>query len=80
MIIVAISVDDEADGVSQFAKQHGARFSVAWDPDHKTASLYKPQTMPSTFVIDRSGFVRSVIDGYREGDKKTIEDAITSLL
>ncbi len=78
--VIGISVDDESDEIAQFARDHHARFSLAWDAHHKVTELYKPAMMPSTYVIDRTGVVRSVIDGYHDGDKAELEEAVQSLL
>jgi cytochrome c biogenesis protein CcmG, thiol:disulfide interchange protein DsbE len=80
LAVIGISVDDEGAGVADFARANHAHFAIAWDPDHKIAELYQPQTMPSTYVIDRSGMVRSVMDGYHDGDKADLEETLKSLL
>jgi cytochrome c biogenesis protein CcmG, thiol:disulfide interchange protein DsbE len=80
VVVIGLSVDDEVDGVADYARANHARFAIAWDVDHKVAELYQPQTMPSTYVIDRSGIVRSVIDGFHDADQAKIEETIKSLL
>lgn len=72
-------VDDKAK-IVPFAHARGATFAIAWDDDRSIARRYKPDTMPSTFVIDRRGIVRFVHVGYHEGDESTVEREIRGLL
>jgi peroxiredoxin len=71
--------DDEAK-IATFATTYGARFAIAWDKDKTIARAYKPETMPSTFVIDRKGVVRFAHVGYRDGDELEIEREVQELL
>lgn len=77
--IVGISVDDEKKGVVEFAKESGATFAIGWDEGHKIASKWKIGTMPTTFVVDGSGTVRYIHDGYHEGETKLMEKEIATL-
>lgn len=80
MDLVAVSVDDEIQPVPQFAKQHGARFSIAYDEGHVAAECWKVQTMPTTYVIDREGVLRFEHDGWHDGEADVIEKEVESLL
>jgi cytochrome c biogenesis protein CcmG, thiol:disulfide interchange protein DsbE len=80
--IVGIS-EDEADDQSKipgFASSYGAKFTLGWDEDKAIARSYKPDTMPSTFVIDRKGVVRYVHVGFHDGEELTMEKEIKGLL
>jgi cytochrome c biogenesis protein CcmG/thiol:disulfide interchange protein DsbE len=80
--IVAIS-EDEVDGkdkIPSFVEAYGAKFTIAWDEDKAAARRYKPETMPSSFVIDKKGVVRFAHVGYRDGDEAEIEKEIKELL
>lgn len=75
--------EDEADDkarIPTFAATYGAKFAIAWDEDKSIARLYKPETMPSTFVIDRKGIVRYAHVGYHEGDEQQLEKEVKGLL
>jgi cytochrome c biogenesis protein CcmG/thiol:disulfide interchange protein DsbE len=80
--ILGIS-EDEADDkakIAPFAAQYGAKFMIAWDQDRSIAQRYKPETMPSSFVIDRKGVIRYAHVGYRDGDDVRIEKEVQELL
>jgi peroxiredoxin len=78
--IVAVSVDDEKNGIADFVKTYGAKFPVAWDEGHKVAECYKPPGMPSAFVIDKNGIVKHLHNGYHDGEEKELEKEIKALL
>jgi cytochrome c biogenesis protein CcmG, thiol:disulfide interchange protein DsbE len=80
--IVAISEDeeDDRDKIPAFADSHGAKFPLAWDGDKSIARQYKPETMPSSFLIDRNGVVRFAHVGFRDGEEAELDREIRSLL
>jgi thiol-disulfide isomerase/thioredoxin len=66
--------------LTQFATEMGARFPIAWDRDHLIAQRWHVRSMPSVYVVDRSGFVRHVNEGWHDGDEKELEREILPLL
>jgi len=78
--IVAVSEDDEANGIAAFGTTHGGKFPLVWDKDKSIAGKWKPKAMPSSFVVDKKGVVRFVHLGYHEGEEKEIEAELKSLL
>ncbi|MCW5813733.1 MAG: TlpA family protein disulfide reductase [Labilithrix sp.] len=80
VVIVGVSVDDEKKGVAEFAKENGATFAIGWDQGHTIASRWKVGTMPTTFVVDATGKVRHIHDGYHEGETDRMEKEANALL
>jgi peroxiredoxin len=78
--IASVSVDEEKDEIAAFAKAHGAKFPIGWDQSRKVAGQYKPERMPSTYVVDKNGVIRHVHSGYQDGDMAAIEAEIKDLL
>jgi thiol-disulfide isomerase/thioredoxin len=78
--ILAVSVDDESGGVPDFAKNYGAKFPVGWDKGHKAADCFKPENMPSAYVVDKKGVVRFVHKGYHPGEEGELEKEVKGLL
>jgi cytochrome c biogenesis protein CcmG/thiol:disulfide interchange protein DsbE len=80
--VVAISEDEaeDKDKIPAFADTYGAKFALGWDADKAIARQYKPDTMPSSFVIDRNGVVRYVHVGFHDGEELQIEKEIKELL
>lgn len=71
--IAAVSVDDEKKEIPAFAKTHGAKFPVGWDDGKKIADKYKPENMPTAYIVDKKGVVRHVHKGYHDGEEAEIE-------
>ena len=77
--IIGVSVDDEKKGVLEFAKENGATFAIGWDEGHAIAEKWKVGTMPTTFIVDGTGTVRFIHDGYHDGETKEMEKEIASI-
>ena len=59
--ILAVSVDQERENVDKFLRAHGGghwALTVAHDPRGAVAELLRPDKMPTSYVVDRSGIVR----------------------
>jgi cytochrome c biogenesis protein CcmG/thiol:disulfide interchange protein DsbE len=78
--MVAISEDDENNGIKDFAETYGAKFPVGWDDGKTIAGKWQIPNMPSTFIVDKTGIVRFVHLGYRDGEEQEIEKEVKSLL
>jgi cytochrome c biogenesis protein CcmG/thiol:disulfide interchange protein DsbE len=80
--IVGISEDEAEDKskISDFASTYGAKFTLAWDGDKSIAEAYKPETMPSSYLVDRRGVVRFTHVGYHDGEEDDIDREIQELL
>lgn len=78
--VVGISVDDEPTGIPKFARETGAKFSLAWDDGQITAKSYQPPTMPTCYIVDRTGIVRFVHSGFHSGEEQQIESELASLI
>ena len=77
--IVAISVDDEKNGITDFAKTHGAKFPVGWDDGKKVADKWKPENMPSSYIVGKDGVVKHVHRGYHDGEELEVEKELKAL-
>jgi DsbE subfamily thiol:disulfide oxidoreductase len=80
LAIVGVSVNDEVDGVAEFAKEMGTTFPIGWDEGHAIAQRWNVSTMPSSFIVDEKGTVRFVHAGYHDGDPAEIDKEVEGLL
>jgi cytochrome c biogenesis protein CcmG, thiol:disulfide interchange protein DsbE len=80
VVFIGISEDEDADGIKGFAEETGATFPLAWDSGKGVASSYRPESMPTSFIVDKNGLVRFVHSGFRDGDEKEIASQLSSLL
>jgi peroxiredoxin len=80
LVVVGVSQDDDAQGIAAFRSETGAKFPLVWDEGKAVAKSYDPPSMPTAFIVDKSGIVRFVHVGYRAGDEATLEEEVQSLL
>ncbi len=73
LVILAVSLDSDPKAVSPFVKEHGLTFPVVVDTKMDAANLYGVRAVPSSFMIDRDGYMRGIALGSRAWDG---EDAI----
>ncbi|MBA2661372.1 MAG: TlpA family protein disulfide reductase [Bradymonadaceae bacterium] len=78
--VLAVSVDEDRKAVERFVAAAGLTFPVLLDSGHKAATRFGPPTMPTSYLIDRTGKVRYRHVGFREADKALIEAQIRELL
>jgi cytochrome c biogenesis protein CcmG/thiol:disulfide interchange protein DsbE len=80
--IIGVSEDEgeDKDKIPAFADTYGAKFALAWDADKSIARNYKPETMPSSFIIDKEGVVRFAHVGFHDGEEAEIDSEIRGLL
>ncbi len=58
-VILAVDVEEEAELARAFGKQYGLTFPLLPDPDGRVSNnRYFIRTLPTSFIIDRSGNVR----------------------
>jgi thiol-disulfide isomerase/thioredoxin len=64
LLIVAVSVDEKPAAYSAFVKKLSPPFFVMRDESQKLVRAVKVPTMPTSYLIDRSGRVRFVHTGF----------------
>lgn len=79
-VVVSVNVDTERELATAFLKEVPVSFGVAYDPKGELAQRWQLLGMPSSFMIDRSGKVRSSHVGFHKGDEKKREAEISALL
>jgi peroxiredoxin len=82
-LVLAISMDgpETLATVPQIAKSYDVTFPVLLDEDSSIASMYNPKkSAPLSVLIDKSGKIVRVREGYNPGDEKLVEDDVTKLL
>jgi peroxiredoxin len=80
LVVVGVSVDNDASNVKGFLKKLGVSFPIVHDAKHAVSERYSPPTMPSSYIVDRKGIVRHVHKGFRAGDAKKMEAEVKALL
>jgi DsbE subfamily thiol:disulfide oxidoreductase len=76
--VLAINLRDQPKVAKSFAQKVGMRFPVLTDTTGKIGDLYQIFSIPSTFIIDQKGTIRSVIKG--STTLKTLNEKVLPLL
>lgn len=84
LAVIAVSVDDPddvgEDDVKKFASDLEVSFSIVWDKTKKTADVYKPPKMPTSYIIDKEGIIRHIHEGFEGGEAAQIDKEVEALL
>ena len=80
LAIVAINVDKRRDDATRFLSEMPAEFSVVYDAPGAVPAAYAVQGMPSSYVIDQSGNVSAIEQGFHDESRTTLEQKIRALL
>lgn len=82
-VVLAVSMDgpETIADVPMFAKRNQMTFPVLLDEDSHIASLYNPRkSAPLSAIIDRSGKVVVVREGYNPGDEELVAADVKKVL
>ena len=81
LVIIAVNVDENKGDMDAFLKENPASFCVVRDAKHKLVDKVGIGTMPSSFLIDKTGKVTAAHSGFEgSATKKKYEEEIQGLL
>jgi peroxiredoxin len=66
LAVLAIALRENAEDVRAFYNEHRLSFPALLDRDAKAAELYDVWSLPTSFVIDKHGYVVGKVIGYRD--------------
>ena len=79
LVILAVSIDDDADAYSRFLVRRHVDLITVRDPSQSAAKLYHTEMWPETYVIDRQGVIRSKYVGPQDWADPAIRAFLKSL-
>lgn len=79
-VVLGVSVDDRASDMEAFLKKNLVSFPVVRDASHNLVAAANVGTMPTSFLIDRNGFIRHVHSGFHKRDEAALLAQINALL
>ena len=77
--ILAVNIQEKKNTVSDFISKNNYTFPVLVDEEGKAASIYQIRSIPTTFIIDKKGYLRAMLTGSREWDEKDIISIFSKL-
>jgi peroxiredoxin len=60
VVIIAVSTQDDPDSARGYAIADGLKFVIPVDPRGVVANLYNVRGLPTTFIIDENGVIKSI--------------------
>jgi peroxiredoxin len=64
-VILGVSVDEDGAAMHKFLEGHSVSFPIVRDKEQSLVSAAGVESMPTSFLIDRSGKIRSLHNGFR---------------
>jgi peroxiredoxin len=78
--LVAVSLDQNAKQAGDLAAKQHLEYPVLHDAGGEVGRLYEVSKLPVMVLIDRSGTVREVFEGYRRGNEAKYLESVQALL
>ncbi len=78
--ILAVNVDQDVAKARKFIEKTGVGYPSATDPKGRMPQIYGIETMPTSFLIDRTGVIRYVHHGFRKNDVGPLREQIAKLV
>jgi peroxiredoxin len=75
-----VNVEQENQAGREFLADLDLNFPIFFDNSNKISVSYQVEAMPTTVIVDRSGKVRYVFRGYKDGYEKKYAKAIKKLI
>jgi peroxiredoxin len=80
LVVVAVNLQEDPASVGAFVKEFGLSFPVLLDRTGRIGSTYGARSIPTSYVIDRDGFVVAGTIGTREWDTEEYKEFFGKLL
>ena len=78
--LLAVNLDQNERQASRMVSGLGVEYPVLHDAAGDVGKLYAVEKMPMMVLIDRSGIVRDVFEGYRRGNEQQYLERVQALL
>ena len=80
VVVLAINLDENPQDAKKFIDKLNVTYKILADNKGTIPESFGVSTMPSSFIIDKSGVIRYVHKGYKAGDVSKIKSEIEALL
>ncbi len=78
--VIAINLDESVEDAKEFLTKRSVNFPILIDASKQCAQDFGVIAMPSTYIIDKKGFVRHIHRGFRAGEAEELRSLIEQLL
>lgn len=66
LAVLAVSLRESAEDVQSFYKEHNLSFPALLDHKGEASELYETWSLPTTFLINKGGYIVGKVIGYRD--------------
>lgn len=80
LVIIGVNLDRDEDNMEDFIEDNPMNFRVVHDEGQRVAARYRPERMPSSYIIDRTGVVRFVHAGFEASDRDGFRAHVAQLI
>lgn len=80
LLILGVNKDQEIADAERFLAKHPVSFALVRDPNDALVSHLGLIGMPTAYLIDRKGVIRTIHKGFRSDDQASLEKALVALL
>ena len=80
LVVVAVNIDNRPQNAVAFLNKYSIKLDPLWDKRKKVIAAYDVSTMPTTFLIDKTGIIRFVHSGFEAEQYQAYKQQIELLL
>ncbi len=80
LAVLAAALRESAEEIRSFYNTHSLSFPALLDHDAKASELYETWSLPTSFVINKHGYVVGKVIGYRDWNSDRSKDFFLRLL
>jgi len=78
--VLAVNIDNEPKNALELLKDHSIRLPLILDKKRRVVSAYDVQTMPTSMIIDKQGWIRFIHRGFKAENFPRYKKEIEALL
>jgi peroxiredoxin len=78
--LIGVNVEPNSHDANAWLMKTPVSYPILYDTRSQVSQLYHVQAMPTTVIIDRTGVVRFVHNGYLPGDENQYMNSIRALI
>ncbi|PIP78980.1 MAG: redoxin [Gammaproteobacteria bacterium CG22_combo_CG10-13_8_21_14_all_40_8] len=78
--IIGVNIDENTELSKNLLNDFPVNFTILYDPEAKVSEPYQVESMPSTYLIDKKGYLRFLHKGYQSGYEDEYDKQIKQLL
>lgn len=80
LVLLTVSLDKDRRGAESVANRSDTKHTVLHDARGETGRLYDIDVLPTLVLVDRSGAVRDIFEGYTRGDDHARVERVRAML